>query len=412
MNQLKLLNFHKMIANFANNLVGAFIPLIIYQATNNLYYAVMYLVSANLLRITFTLLFRKIYGKFPQLLLLMRIIPIALYNIFIFLLPINLWIGVVGVCLFVGLDASLNHLPKEIIFNYASLTNKADKSLGITRLFEQSGIIIALVVGGFLLDFNKTLVLVLSLSIYAISVVPLVIFYLKSRKQKTFNKDATSNAIHTINKKTEARNRTKKLTGKLLLSYFSTYFIFAFLDLLQTTFSLMVFIKLGEFAMAGILNAIFNCTFAIGYYVASLVNNRIDMTKLVVCVCLVISTCVIILPFINITTSFIFIALIYGIIGFSYPFLSLFVLDRMLIKSRIMACSNKALFMRETGCITAYILGYSFGFIGLFGVIVVICVTMFLSSIVVPHNEEKTRRNLVDFLQNNEIVRKQTRSKN
>jgi len=43
MNQLKLLNFHKMLANFANNLVGAFIPLIIFQATGKLTYAIIYL---------------------------------------------------------------------------------------------------------------------------------------------------------------------------------------------------------------------------------------------------------------------------------------------------------------------------------------------------------------------------------
>ena len=47
MDQLKLLNFHKMIANFANNLVGAFVPLIIYQATNNLMLSILlYLASS------------------------------------------------------------------------------------------------------------------------------------------------------------------------------------------------------------------------------------------------------------------------------------------------------------------------------------------------------------------------------
>ena len=53
MDQLKLLNFHKMIANFANNLVGAFVPLIIYQATGSLMYSILYLVANNILRLLF-----------------------------------------------------------------------------------------------------------------------------------------------------------------------------------------------------------------------------------------------------------------------------------------------------------------------------------------------------------------------
>ena len=104
MDQLKLLNFHKMIANFANNLVGAFVPLIIYQATGSLTYAVLYLVCSNFLRLAFELILKNLYGKYPQLFLLLRIIPITLYNVFIFVLDVNLVLGVIGVCIFLALD--------------------------------------------------------------------------------------------------------------------------------------------------------------------------------------------------------------------------------------------------------------------------------------------------------------------
>ena len=173
MDQLKLLNFHKMIANFANNLVGAFVPLIIYQSTGSLIYTIIYLVAQNCLRLIFELLFKNLFGKYPQLFLLLRIIPIALYNVFIFVMDINLIVGVIGVAIFLSLDYAFNVLPKEIIFNYSSLSQKSDKSIGVTRLFEQIGVIVALVVGGFLLDINKTLVLIIALVIYAISVIPL-----------------------------------------------------------------------------------------------------------------------------------------------------------------------------------------------------------------------------------------------
>ena len=405
MDQLKLLNFHKMIANFANNLVGAFVPLIIYQATGKLSYAIIYLVCQNLLRLVFELLLKNLYGKYPQLFLLLRIIPIALYNVSIFVLDVNLILGVIGVCLFISLDYAFNNLPKEIIYNYSSLNpQKNDKSLGITRLFEQAGIIIALIVGGFLLDINKTLVLIISLTIYAISVIPLVIFYVKSKNQKTFNKDATSNAINTLSKNEELLKKSKKLTFKMLCSYGIVYFATAFFDMTQTAYSLLVFIERGEFALAGILNAVFNCMYAVGFYVAGIINSKKDMTRLVTVFCCLIGVLIIILPFVDLTKYFVIICLIYGAIGFCYPFVSLFILERVLIKSRIMGVSNKALFVRDTSCILAYTIGWACGFFGLIGIFVSIFVTMCSAGFIIPNCEEKTRQNLVDYLQNNEII--------
>lgn len=404
MEQLKLLNFHKMISNFANNLVGAFVALIIYQSTGQLIHAIIYLAAFYTVRLIFTLLLKNLYGKYPQLFLLLRIIPITLYNLCIFLLDHHLILAIVGICLFHALDIALNNLSREIIFNYSSLTQKVEKSsIGATRLFEQAGTIIALLVGGFLLDFNKTLVLILSLVIYAISVIPLVMFYIKCRKQKTFNKDATSNAVSTLSKKNEElKAESKKLTKKLLITYFIVYFSFAFVDLLQTTYSLFVFSKQGEFSTAGILNAVYHLFYAVGFYVASIINEKKDTTKLVAILSVVISICVIALPFIPIDSMFILICAIYGIIAFSYTFLSLFVLDRMLLKSRIMACSNKALFMRETGCVTAYVVGNICGLFGLIGIFISMAITMFSAAFIIPSSEEKTRQHLVDYLQNNE----------
>lgn len=404
MDQLKLLNFHKMIANFANNLVGAFLPLIIYQATGSLTYSIIYLVASNFIRLLITMSLKNLYGKYPQLFLLLRIIPIALYNIFIFVLDANLILGVIGVCLFISLDNSLNGLSKEIIFNYSSLTQKHEKSsLGVTRVFEQAGVIIALVVGGFLLDINKAIVLILSLSLYTISVIPLVMYYVKCKKQKTFNKEATSNAIYSLNKKDENKRIAKKLSKKLLINYAITYFSFAFVDLLQSTYSLFIFMKLGEFSTAGILNAIFHSFYAIGFYVASIINEKKDITKLVSFFCVLIGVSVMALPFIDITTQFILVCLIYGIIGTTYPFISLFVLDRLLIKCRIMGISNSGLFVRESSCICAYVTGYACGFFGLIGIFIATMVTMIFASFIIPTGEEKTRKNLVDYLQNNEI---------
>ncbi len=411
MDQLKLLNLHKILANFANSLIGAFVSLIIYQATNSLPLAITYLVVVNTLKLVFTIAFKKLYYKYPQLFLLLRIIPIVLYNLFILLLDTNLVLGTIGVCIFFALDQSFNNLPKELILNYSSLSeqNGSDKSLGMTRIFEQAGKIIALVVGGYLLDFNQTLVLILSVSIYTISVIPLLMYYIKCRNQKTFNKDATSNAINTISKIETAKTETNRLTTRILVTYFIVYFSFACMDIIQTVFNLHVFIKNGEFAMAGILNAIYSTFYVLGCYLAGLVNEKKDTTILVSIISSIIGIMVIILPFTDVNKNFILICLIYGVIGIGLPFMSLFVLERMLSKTRIIGCSNEALFMREAGCHSAYILGYAFGFIGLVAIFIFSGISMFCASAVIPIGEESTRKDLVDFLQNNEVTHRTKR---
>ena len=65
----------------------------------------------------------------------------------------------------------------------------------MTRVFEQLGSIIAVVAGGLFLDYLETYVLIIvAMSIYIISTIPLLIFYIRSRKNKGFNKELVSNA--------------------------------------------------------------------------------------------------------------------------------------------------------------------------------------------------------------------------
>ncbi len=412
MDQLKLLNFHKMISNFANNLVGAFVSLIIYQATGSMNYAILYLVANTFCRLMFGIMLKNYYGKYPQLFLLLRIIPITLYNLSIFLLDYQLLLGVILICIFRAFDWALANVSKEVIFNYSSLTKKGgNSSIGITRLFEQIGTIVALVVGGYLLDVNQTLVLILSLAIYAISVIPLVMFYIKSRHQKTFNKDATSNAMTTLSKKNEELHKeSKRLTKKLLINYCIVYFSFAFVDLLSTTYNLYIFEQQGNFATAGILSAVFNTFYALGFYIAGIVNEKYDTTKFVCFSAVMIALGLIAMPFIPVDSMFILVCIVYGMIAFLNTFISLFVLDRVLLKSRIMGCSNKALYYREASCVSAYVIGYAFGLFGLLAIFIVSSVSLLSSAFIIPVCEEKTRQNLVDYLQNNEKINSKSQS--
>lgn len=401
--QLKLLNFHKMIANLASNLVGAFVSLIIYQATGSLSLAILYIGLANVSRLICNIALKKLYEKYPQIFLLIRIIPIFIYNMFILLLDTNMWVAIIGICIFVGINNSMYAYPKELIFNYSSL-NKSGDSIGITRLFEQFGTIVALIVGGYLLDFNKTIVIVISLLLYAISVVPLFMYYLKSRKNKDFNQEAVSNAI--ITKKNSSKDSTAKLSKKILFKYGVVYFTFAFIDLFSSCFNLHLFVTGGAYAVAGIFSAIYNLTYAVGSYIFGKLNDKKDLTIATSIISVALGGCLIALPFVE---NLIVLYIIYGIMGITYPCLSIFVLNRMLVKSRIMGVSNEALNVRENGCVVAYMMGAGFGAIlpclaiPLLPLFILMGVTMEISAVLVPKNEEQTRRLLIDFLQDNEI---------
>ena len=403
--QLKLLNFHKMLANIATNLVGAFISLIIYQASGSLVLPCIYLLCMYTVRLLCNIALRKFYFKCPQLLLLLRVIPMLFYNIFILLLDVNLILGVVGTCIFVGINDSINICSKEVILNYSSMDNSGSNSLGITRLFEQAGVIIAFVVGGFLLDVNTTLVVCISMGIYIISVIPLFIYYIHSRKSKSFNQDATSNAIIAISKNPNLSSHRKKLVKSILRDYFIVYFMFGFVDVLNTTFNLYLFITGGAFATAGIFSAIFNIAYAVGAYVFGKINDKHDTTILVSFACIVIAIATVILPFID---NIIVTGTIFALIGLCLPTMSIFVLQRMMIKSRILGISNNALMARENACVASYmtiwVLGLATAVIcPLIPIFIGIGASMVGSAYAIPKNEERTRKKLVDFLQDNEI---------
>ena len=115
--QLKLLNFHKIFSQFASNIVGAFIALIIYKSTNNFSFAFLFLCISMLLRIILTKIFFKQMTKYPQVFLLLRIIPFLLYSLSLLLLDTKHQIlGIVLSVIFYAF-AVLSLSDSEIIFS-------------------------------------------------------------------------------------------------------------------------------------------------------------------------------------------------------------------------------------------------------------------------------------------------------
>lgn len=395
--QFKLLNFHKMLANFAVNIIAVFVPLILYTYTGNIMMSLLYLLLQYSLRITFVTLFRKQMERRPQLFLLIRIVPMFCYAASLLLLDVNLWIAVVCLLLFSGMSDAISGFSNEIILNYSSL-NRGGRSFGLTRLFEQLGIIASVLAGGLFLDYlDKSVVIIMSITIYAISIIPLMYYYFKFRKNPDFNQEAISNAFLTYDQKQEKNKKLRHVSKRILNHYFIIYFLMCFIDALVNLFNLYMFSKLGAFTFASLVSASFNGAFGLSSYLVGKLNEKMDTTLMTTIGGIIIGCLVISLPFVQ---NEIVIIAMFAVMGGLYPLSSIFLIERMLSKTRILGISNQALFNRERANSLGRIGGISIAIAGSFLVAFTgIGLVFIVYSCLIPPFEERTRNILVRFLE-------------
>ena len=144
--QLKLLNYYKMLANVAGNLVGAFVPLIIYNATNSLFFACLFLAGIAFCRLLFCLILKKFIQKNPEICLMLRFFTIAAYCTCLNFLHINMIVMCIICIVFLAIDRTFKSLANETLFNYSSGVKVDSKKIGVTRVFEKLGIFLGLIV--------------------------------------------------------------------------------------------------------------------------------------------------------------------------------------------------------------------------------------------------------------------------
>lgn len=396
--QLKLLNFHKMLANFSTSLVGGFIPLIIYKNTQSLFWALFYLFAMYIINFTFNQIFRKQFIKRPQLFLVLRAIPILIYSFAVLLIDVSFVWGVVLVAIFYAANISFRSNSTEIILNYSVSQNTDSKSFGLTRVFEQLGTIVAQIAGGLFLDYLNTYVLIaLAIGIYLISCIPLLIYYINAHKQKGFNTEMTSNALVQFAQNPDKTEKGEKVSNKILFQYGLVYYLVGFLDTFCDIFNIFMYVKTGQFAFAGYFSAIYNSTYAISSYINGWISSKHD-TTILAAICLMINACCVVAVSLvgNVWVQF----ALFGVIGFAYPYYSLFLIERLLSKTRILGVSNKAIFTRDDVSVLGKVSCLS---VSLFGFLIptfsVLGTALFGAGILLPVNEENTRKTLINYLE-------------
>lgn len=400
--QFKLLNFYKFVSNFATSLVGTFIPLIIYKATGSLRLAIVYLFCQCLSRLICNHIFAKLYVKYPQVFLMIRIVPLLIYNIFLLFLETHLVLSLVLIIVCFGMNLSFKNNANEILFNYSSSQKKSSKNLAVTRILECISSVISTLSGGIFLDFNPTALIILSMVLYIISVAPIFVYFIVNRKNKGFNKDFTSNAIVAYETDTVMNQKSKKLARNMVINYFMIYFLFCIMDNFTNFYTLHLFISEPTYAQAGYITAVFNVAKMISLMCVSWIGKKFDPYITSGIFAVIVGICTVVIPLIH---NYVGIYALFVVFGFGYEVGSYFMMNAMMSKSRIAGVTNKVLLARQDGIMVGQMTSSLIVFIfnQIMPVFTFMLIGLIAFAIYFIISEEKMRKDLVNFLQNNEI---------
>lgn len=399
--QIKLLNFHKLIGNFATSLVGTFIPLMIYKATGSIRLAVLFLFGQCLCRLISNHIFRKFFIKYPQVALLTRTIPLLVYNIALLFLQEFMVVSIILITISYGVGLSFKNNASGVLFNY-STQNKTSKNLAFTRIVESISAIIACVAGGLFIDWNQTALIIFSLCLYIVSVLPLFIYFIFNKAKIGFNKDFTSNAAIAYDQDPELKQKRKNIVKQFANHFFMFYALFCIIDYFTNMYTLHVFISLPTFAMAGYMSAMFQVTKLLSLLLVDSISKKFDLKKVNFVFAIIGAIPVAVIPFIQ---SYVSIYILIGIFGFSYEVCSYFMMNSLLTKCKLVSGANRALFARQDGinvgqmvtplCVIIFNSITPVFFVMAGGLIAYAVYTLIV--------EERLRRKLVNYLENNEI---------
>ena len=405
--ELKLLNFNRIMANISTKLVGGFIPLIVYNnvSSHKMELALLTLIIEYLLSLLFGILLRKFLISKPQLFLFLRIIPIVVYEILLLYVAKNPIGCVIGIGVAYSLSYAFKYIPTEVLFAYVNAKKKVGtgRQLAISKTLEQLSIIIGVLIGGLFLDFlDMRVMIIVSISLYAIGAVPQLLYYLVNKKKSKINQEYASYAHIALKETSQDKVFANKVSKKVRVQYVLFYFLQESWQSIYIMIPLLTFTLTGVYTYSAIATAIFDGVYGVGCIIAGKLNNKKDLT--IVSSILGVGVGLMAISMVFVKAEYIWlIYVLCGVMAFSYSFAYFFMYDRLLKKSKIIGRNTTCIinkiymFMLSTCCIVSC---------GLISLPVAFCVgggMSMLSGASIPYVEEKTRRMLVDHLEDNEI---------
>ena len=403
--QFKLLQIYRCVSSFATSLIANFVPLIIYQyaivkwsKAFSISLAFGYLIVCYLLITIFSWILKKALYSKPQVFLCLRIIPIVAMLIFVAFLYTNSIIIMLCVAVSNAFNVVFSSIPQEAIYNFVSV-DKNSKALGITRAFTQAGYILASIIGGLFLDkINEKVVVIISLTLYVASSLPLLIYYIKNRKTKGFNTESIATIVQSL----ESDAKTQKVRKQFLRENFFAYLLIGATDQFYEFFGIMLFITTGSYFASGIAFGIYDGLYAVmclvaGYFLQKYDGKWMAFSSLII-MALVWIPCLLVDIIWLKCVLFLSNAVI-------QPFFILYTFQMFLDKARILGVSNRQLLDYNNACHTSYSIICSLGFIGSYiPCIIGAMVFAVVGAFNLIRAEKKTTKDLVALLSQNEII--------
>ncbi len=401
--QFKLLQIYRTLSNFSISLIMEFIPFLIlgfalphYGLGKALAMMFIYWAMQNLFIVIFSLLFKKLYFKKPQIFLLLRVIPIICCEVCILFLHINaIWL-IILTAMFSALENSFNFVPIDIIYNYVS-QGADEKTLGSTKFLDQLGWFVAGIVGGLFLDFiPQFIVVAFSLTMFVGSAIPLVVFYFKFKNTANFNQDFVSYAVA----QEQDSDKVKKLKNSFLKKHFLTYFltgpaiyVFYYIAIV------IVYLETNSFFIAGLVNSIYDGIYGISCLFVGKMLTKVDGKNYASLVIVFIITSVFVMFFVR---NIYLICALYWISAIVQPILNMHLYQDYLDKARILGLGNQILLNQNNAAWFSYVFCYLSGTFGLLSIIIYSSVVSMIGLFVARRNETGTTKDLVDYLNRNE----------
>jgi len=404
----KLLNFNRFMSNFATKLVGGFVPIIVYKyaPSHKMTLAILTCVVQYLLSFVLNLCLKNQLVKKPQIFLFLRLFPVIFYEVLLLFVDSNPLLCAIGIGVGYSFSYAFKLIPTEILFAYNNVTKKSGTGvqLALSKLVDQMAIIAGTIIGGIALDnWNMRILIVISIVCYFIGALPILINYFIHRKEENYNQEYSTYAHMALKEQSSDKHYANNVSIKIRKTYLWFNFFQESYNAIYILMPLLLFTITGKFTYSAIAAALFDGIYGISCLLVGKLEHKKDITKLS-------TVCGILVGVFGISLIFIresFIWLFYIVISLfavCYACAYIFMYNRMLMKSKIVGRNTTCIinkinmYFLSTACIVSF---------GLFAPIAVcFCVaggmSIFAGS-VSPNVEEKTRRILVDHLEDNEI---------
>lgn len=301
---------HRMFKGMADSCIKVFIPILIYQSTQNILQSFLFLIISYFLTAILFILLKNVIQKKPLLFLILHIIPIIIVSILLTCKITTLIIIILAV-----LDAITT------VFYYASLNYMfvfLDKETN-TAKFEagqNAGKIIFVLVSSIILgNLNNSFIFVVVFSsiLYVISVVPLCFKY---GELKNITKNVVNKSVIEVAKQSKNFNLFHIFTG--IFSFFNESFL-----------PLYLFVNGISFSLIGVLVALnYLINIGAGYLAKYLSKKGRDKINLIInCIIICLAMAVLFVP----NTTVLYIATV--LLNFSYnmifvAFFTMFINDQ------------------------------------------------------------------------------------